>query len=134
VAKTVERPPLSDDELVYRRIPRTSAWFEEPDKITTANFKLDRRRQEFGVSVYRASIVTAEQVLAQPAAMEGSLVASATIGAIRNLRSGAGTPLNLDVIAVDDERNPGHCEIRGPEPGKITAAASKALRDVFQLG
>lgn len=123
---------LADDELVFRRIPSAQPWFEEPDRVTSANFKLDRRRNEQGISVYRRAVVTAEQVLAMPDATPGSFVVAATVGAIRGLRNGKGEPLNLDVVAVDGADNPGHAEIRGPEPGKLTSAASNALRDLFK--
>jgi hypothetical protein len=124
---------ISDDEVVFCRIPRANPWFEEPDQITTANFKLDRRRGDMGLSVYRAAVVTVLEVLTKPDAIPGSLVICATVGEIRRLRNGKGDPLNLDVIAVDDENDPGHAEIRGPAPGKLAPAASKALRDLFTL-
>jgi hypothetical protein len=125
--------PIADVEVVYRRIPRATDWFEEPDKITTANLKLDHRRNDLGVSVYRAQIVTPEQVLTKPDATPHSLLASAVVADIRALRNGKGEPLDLDVVCVDDEDDPGHAEIRGPEPGKLSSAASKALRDLFKL-
>jgi hypothetical protein len=124
---------ISDDEIVYCRIPRGSPWFEEPDVITTANFKLDRRRGDLGLSVYRAAIVTIEQVLSKPGTIPDSLVAQTTVGAIRALRNGAGESLDLDVIAVDDENDPGHAEIRGRELGKLAPAASRALRGIFRV-
>lgn len=124
---------LSDDEVVYCRIPRSTPWFEEPDQVTTANFKLDRRRGDLGLSAYRASVVTIHEVLAKPGAIPGSLVTHATVGEIRDLRNGKGELLELNVVAVADEDDLGHAEIRGPEPGKLAPAASKALRDLFQL-
>jgi hypothetical protein len=130
---TVDAARISDDEVVYCRIPRATPWFEEPDEVSTANFKLDRRRGDLGLSIYRAAIVTVDEVLAKPDAIPGSLVTQATVGQIRHLRNGKGDSLNLDVIPVDDETDPGHAEIRGPEPGKLAPAASKALRDLFTL-
>lgn len=124
---------LSDDEVIYCRIPRASPWFEEPDAVSTANFKLDHRRGDLGLSIYRGSIVSVDEVLAKPEAIPGSLVVMATVGGIRALRNGKGDPLNLDVIVVDDENDAGHSEIRGPEPGKLAPAASKGLRDLFKL-
>jgi hypothetical protein len=123
---------LADDEVVYRRIPSAAPWFEAPNVIATINFKLNRRRGDLGLSVFRASIVSDEVVLAKPDAIPGSFVVWAYVGAIRTLRNGVGEPLNLDVIAVDDESDPGHAEIRGPEPGKLAPAASKTLRDLFR--
>jgi hypothetical protein len=123
----VDAGRLADDEIVYCRIPRSAPWFEEPDQVTSVNFKLDRRRGDLGISVYRAAVVTADEVLAKPDAIPRSLVTQATVGANRALRNGTGEPLNLDVIRVDDEQDPGHAEIRGPVPPKLAPAASKAL-------
>jgi hypothetical protein len=124
---------ISDEEIVYRRIPPVLPFFEEPGRITTQNFKLDRRRNELGLSVYRAAIVTAQDVLSRPDAIPDSKIAAARVGDIRQLVSGDGTPHGLDVIVVADEHNPGHAEIRGPETGKLKDGASKALQRIFQL-
>ncbi|MBI1900485.1 MAG: hypothetical protein HYS13_05135 [Planctomycetia bacterium] len=123
---------LADDEVVYRRIPAFKPWFEPPDRIATGNFKLDRQRGDLGLSVYRASVVSADELVAKPDALPNSLVASALVGDIRALRSGDDKPLQLDVIAVNDENDPGHAEIRGPTPGTLSPAASNALRNLFQ--
>jgi len=131
----VEGDRIEDEEVVYLRVPPMAHWFEPPDHVTTANFKLDDRRGDLGLSVYRQSNVTVEQVLAKADAIPESRVASATVGEIRRLKNRAKKPepLNLDVIVVDDENDPGHAEIRGPTPGTLAPAASKALRDLFKL-
>jgi hypothetical protein len=124
---------IPDDEHVYRRIPPTMPFFEDPDRITSANFKLDRREGELGLSVYRASQVTAEELLQMPTALPGSRIAFATVGEIRQLKGGDGLPLGLDVYPEDDESNPGHAEIRGPTPGELSRSTSKALQRLFKL-
>lgn len=124
---------IGDDEVLYRRIPPGEKWLEPPDRLTTANFKLNRKRNELGLSVYRRAVVSAREVLDSGAAIPGSRLASATAGQVRALTNALGVPLQLDVLAIDDEDNPGHAEIRGPEPGKLLAAASKALCNVFTL-
>lgn len=124
---------IADEEIVYRRIPPTLPFFEDPDRVTSANFKLDERKRELGLSVYRASIVTALDVLTRPDAIPGSRLAEASVGAIRKLRAGDGKPLNLDVLPVDDDDNPGHAEIRPATPGTMGQSAAKALRGLFQL-
>ena len=123
---------IADEEVLYLRIPPGSDWFQPPDRITTANYKLDTRKDELGLSVYRASVVSANSVLARPDAIPDSFLVSATIGDIRGLKNGIGDPLNLDVIPVNDAHDPGHAEIRGPKPGRLTKSTSKALRDLFQ--
>ena len=125
-------PRIADEEVVYLRIPDSSPWFESPDRITTANFKLSRKRGDLGLSVYRNKIVSLDDVIAKPGATPGCFLTAATVGDIRGLTDGRGKPLCLDVVAVDDDDDPGHAEIRGPEPGKLNRSASKALCDLFK--
>ena len=127
---------IARDEVLYRRIPPTEPWFEPPDRISSCNFKLRRKddgTKEEGLSVYRAAVVSPVEVLNKPDAIPGSRIAAATAGAIRALRNGAGKPLHLAVLAVDDENDPGHTEIRGPQPRKLSGSASEALRRLFKL-
>ena len=118
---------IADDEVLYRRIPPVLPWFEPPDRFTSANFKL--RDNELGLSVYRASIVDVATVLSKPEAIADSKVAQATAAQIRAARNGKGEPLGLDVVAVNDENNPGHAEIRGT----ISTATARALKKLFKL-
>jgi hypothetical protein len=132
----VSQGTIADQEVLYRRIRCGSTWFEPPDRLTSANFKLKKLPDgqfEEGLSVYRASIVSVAEVLAKPDALPGSMVASATAGEIRALRNAAGVPLNLSIVAVDDEDDPGHAEIRGPEPRRLSESASKRLKSLFKL-
>lgn len=122
---------ISDSEILFRRIPPGSPWFEPPDRIASFNFKL--KPQETGLSVYRGRVVSGPDVLAKPQAIPGSLLASATAGEIRALTNAAGQPLHLDVIAVADQHDPGHAEIRGSESGKLSTSAAKALSRLFRL-
>lgn len=125
---------IANDEVLYRCIPPGTPWLEPPGRITSANFKLRRSkngRREEGLSVYRAAIVAEADVLARPEAESGSSVRQATAGEIRDLKNAEGTPLNLDVVAVGDENDPGHAEVRGPVPGKLTNSASRALKKLF---
>lgn len=124
---------IPDDEVVYRRIPPVLPFFEEPDRVTSSNFKLDRRRSELGLSVYRAAVVTMADVLQKPDAIANSRIVSARVGEIRQLIAGDNSPLQLDVIIVDDENNPGHAEIRSPQLGTLKESASKALQRLFKL-
>jgi len=123
---------VDDDEVVYRRIPQEPPFHKPDEWLTTANFKLDRRKSEKGLSVYRKDFRSIEEVLSARDAKPNSFVMSANVGEIRRLRNGKGDPLFLDVIAMDEGgANPGHAEIRGPTPEYLSAATSKALRDLF---
>lgn len=124
---------IPDEEVVYRRIPPVMPFFEEPDRVTPANFKLDHRVNELGLSVYRESIVTPDQVLAMEMAIPGSRITAARVGDIRKLQGGDGKWLQLDVIIANDDNDPGHAEIRSPQPGVLTNSAAKALRGLFKL-
>jgi hypothetical protein len=127
----VSESRVGGDEVLYRRIPPGSQWFEPPDRISSFNFKL--RSGETGLSVYRAAIVSAAEILKNPEAIPESLVAYATVARIRRLKGTSGQTLGLDVVPCDDENNPGHAEIRGPVPGKLSTSASRALKKLFQL-
>lgn len=122
---------VPDDEIVFRRIPSSAPWFEPPDRITSANFKLAPKEE--GKSVYRASLLTGEELLTRSDAIPGSFLAQATVGEIRRLENAKGEPLGLDVVAIADETDPGHAEIRGPTAGKLSPAASRALQRLFTL-
>lgn len=124
---------ILDEEVICRRIPPSKPWFEPPNRVSTANYKLDRRQYELGLSVYRLAIVSESAVLEMPDAIPGSRIAITTVGEIRRLVNGKGEPLHLDVIASADEGDPGHAEIRGPVHGDLSPAASKALRNAFEL-
>ena len=125
------RGQIAPDEVIYRRIPPWYSHFQPPDRITSPNFKL--RDGELGLSVYRARVVDAAEVLSKPEAIAGSRVAQATVSEIRAARNSKGEALNLEVLPVDDEDDPGHAEIRSPVQGVITTGAAKALRALFKL-
>jgi len=120
---------LPDDEVLLRRIPPGAPWFEPPDRVSTYNFKL--RKGELGISVYRRSVVSEEEVLGMRGAIRGSFVLSAGVRHIRELKNAESISLRLDVVAVDDKDAPGHAEIRGPKPEKLSRSASQALRKLF---
>ena len=129
-------PTIATEEVLYRRIPPGKDWFEPPDRITSANFKLGKNKdgtREEGLSVYRASFVTPAEVLRRPGVEPGTRVAWAKAGSVRTLEGGNKKPLKLEVVVSDDENDPGHAEIRGPEPRKLSNSASNALRKLFQL-
>jgi hypothetical protein len=125
---------IGDDEVVYRRVPKSPPFHTPAEWLSTANFSLDSRRNEFGISVYRKRYRTVWDVLSDPAAIPGSFVVSATVGDIRQLKDGLGKPLQLDVVPADEDgTNLGHAEIRSHTPGRLTRAARKALRDLFAM-
>ncbi len=122
---------IPDDEVVYHRIRPGEDYFEPPDRISSFNFKL--RPDELGISVYRASVVDVAGVLNRPNAIPGSGVSQATVRQIRAARDKKGNLLFLDVVAVNDENDLGHAEIRGPVLRQRPKIAAKALRDLFRL-
>ena len=121
---------LADDEVIVRRIPPGPEYIEPTGEFTSVNFKL--RHGDFGLSVYRLSIVAAAEVLVKPEAIPNSRLAYCTVGEIRDLTNTQGDPLSLDVLATDDDVDPGHAEIRGPDAGRLSRSASKAIKRVFR--
>ena len=121
---------IPDDERLFHRIPPGTRWVAPPDRITSANFKL--REGEEGISVYRARVVSAEDVLEKPGVIPGSFLTQATAGAIRQLNDATAEPLRLDVVAVADEDDPGHAEIRGLCIRDRSKPAADALKTLFK--
>jgi hypothetical protein len=121
----VSADPITDDEVLLRRIPPGTPYFEPPDRVTSANFKL--RKGEDGISVYRERFVSAEELLQKPDAIPGSFVVCATAGEVRNLKNGKGESLNIDVVPVNHEIDPGHAELRG----RLNTSAAEALKRLF---
>jgi hypothetical protein len=117
---------LPDHEPLLLRIPPTSPWFAPPDRITSANFRL--RKGHSGLSVYRERIASAGDVLTEPNVPAGCFLVTATVGEVRALANAKGERLNLDVIAVADENDPGHAEIRG----RFSDSVAQALKRLFR--
>ncbi len=121
---------IPDDELLFRRIPPGTRWFAPPDRITSSNFKL--REGEEGISVHRALLVSAEDVLKMPGAIPGSFLTKATAGAIRQLTDATREPLRLDVVAIAVENDPSHAEIRGLALRERSKPAADVLKTLFK--
>lgn len=129
---------ISNDEVVFRRIPPGTPWTKDPDIVTSANFKTNPRVEK-GLSVYRESIVSAHEVLGKPSAKPGSFILFATVGDIRNLADAEGRLYGLNVVdaqvldntgqPVDD---PGHAEIQRLDgESKMTGSMAEALKRLF---
>lgn len=127
-ADTTSVDRIDDEEVVYRRVPQEPPFHKPDNWLTTANFDLDSRQNELGVSVYRRILRSADDVMRD---RPGCFLVSATVGEIRTLKNGKGEPLHLDVVADIDSNNPGHAEIQSPTAGHLSRAARKALRDLF---
>ncbi|MFH1921741.1 MAG: hypothetical protein ABIP48_17900 [Planctomycetota bacterium] len=121
---------IPDDELLFRRIPPGTRWFAPPDRLTSSNFRL--REGEEGISVYRARVVSADNVLKKPGVIPGSFLTETTAGAIRRLTDATGEPLHLDVVAVADKSDSGHAEIRGIALRERSKPAADALKTLFK--
>jgi hypothetical protein len=122
---------IPDEERLFHRIRPGSTWFEPPDHVTSANFKI--RKKEMGISVYRASVVSEDEVLQKPGAIPDSIIVETTAGEIRKLTDLPGVSYNLDVIIVADENDPGHAEIRGEALHLHKNPIAKALQKIFTL-
>jgi hypothetical protein len=121
---------LSDDEVVYRRILTKD--LRPQNRIPPPQFKL--RKDEEGVSVNRAALISRRAVIAQGDARFEYHLAQAAIGAIRQLTADDGTHLQLEVIPTRIDEDPSHAEIRGPVAGVLPEGAPRQLARLFQNG
>lgn len=123
---------VADDEILLRRVPQGSPWHEPNGRVTSAAFRL--ARNENGLSVFRAAIVSPQHVLSALAgAIVGSSLVAATAGEIRAALDGNGKPLELDVIPDDEDgANPGHALIVSPDAGRFGKSVPRALKQLFR--
>ena len=118
--------PLTDDEVLYRRIPPGDTFQVPPSgRIASGNFTLRHDLNEVGLSVGRANFMTAAELVGrQPPPTDGWRVAAATVAEIRRL--------GLDVVPVPLPDNPGHAEIRSGSGNLDTRSTRRKLAAVFQ--
>jgi hypothetical protein len=93
--------PVGDDELVYRRVPVSCAWYL--DGILSPDAFDPRPADVDGLSVYRASFVTMEQA-AQGPSKHGYYLAVLAVGGMR----AQGIRVEPD---DPDGTNPGHAKL-----------------------
>ena len=95
---------VADDEVIYRHVPGGPTWQAPPDnRISSINCRL--RPNETGLSVSRAAIMSATEVMARlgnPAT--GSKIAAVAVAEVR--------AIGLEVVPAPLDGNPGHAEIR----------------------
>jgi len=126
---TAER--LSDHEIVYRRI--RVDFLKPQNRIPPSSFKL-RPGKDDGISVNLARLSNSAQTIAKGDAQHQYFLAGTTVGEIRVLSADDGTPLQLDVVAIGDEEDASHAEIRGPKAGELPEGSQRALARLFQIG
>lgn len=102
MAQSGNRISIADDETVYRRIPVAAGWFDGHG-VSPSAFSPNENDTE-GLSVYRASFLTAEQVALTGRSSQGYYVAALRVGDIR----AAGLSVEDDDPAGVD---PGHAKI-----------------------
>jgi hypothetical protein len=96
----MENDPITDDELLYRRVPVSKGWHDDAGLSPEA---FDPRLDEVtGISVYRAKFVTVEQA-AQGKSKQGYWVAVLRAGDLR--RHG------IQVTPRPEPDDPGHAEL-----------------------
>jgi hypothetical protein len=120
-------PPLDNvgsEEIVLRHIPGGTTFQAPGPRITSKNFVLRPDRGETGVSVSRAGITSAADLLTRigdPAS--GSRIASAAVAAIRRL--------GLDVVPAPIDADPGHAEIRSDTSSLEDQEVRRRLAKLF---
>lgn len=79
-----EPEPISDDELIYRRVPASMNWFDPVTRILRPEaFGPHKQRDLTGVSVTRAKFKTIE-LAAEGKSVKGYYVAVLRVGDLRN--------------------------------------------------
>ena len=102
-----------------------------PGSPSTANF--DLRPGEASLSVWRLSVTSEAELRARFGHGPDVIYVARTARQVRELTSGDGTPLGLDVIPDPDHGGPAHAGIRDPNgrPGRTRGAVKKALKRLF---
>ena len=95
--------PIGDDEILYRRIPKSQGWYD-PDKdpsISPQAFK-PNKNDETGISISREKYKSIEEA-AKGRPGKAYFVAVLRAGDLRNR--------DIEVVASPEEDDPGHAEI-----------------------
>lgn len=95
-----EFDPISDDEIVYRRVPVSQGWVSE--RGVSMNAFKPRPDDATGISLYRARFVTLEQA-ARGLSKHGYYVLA--------LRAGDLRAAGMEIVAKPQDDLPGHAEI-----------------------
>lgn len=116
---------VADDERILRHVPEGRD-YQGPGpvpKITSLNFNL--RRGETGLSVTRAAMTSAAQLLAWVRSGPGSRVAVAVVGDVR--------ALGLEVVPVPLPDDAGHAEIRSAAASLDSKVSRREAAAVFRI-
>jgi hypothetical protein len=95
-----ENDSISDDEIVYRRVPVSQGWVDE--RGVSMNAFKPRPDDETGISVYRARFLSLEDA-AKGLSKHGYYVLA--------LRSGDLRAAGIDIVPKPEADLPGHAEL-----------------------
>lgn len=114
--------PISDDELLIRRVPPGEAWQKPGPEPTSVNVEL--RPGESGLSASRTGITRPDALLAQIGASreQGWLVIQAKVSDLR--------AFGLHVVSKPTDVDPGHVEI---EPAGVDLSRRSVRRALIKL-
>lgn len=118
--------PVGDDEEILRHVPGGTLFQAPGPRITSKNFELRASLSETGLSVSRAGMTSAADLMARlgnPAA--GSRIAVASVAEIR--------AVGLDVVPAPIDEDAGHAEIRAAAASLTTQSVRKRLAMIFRF-
>jgi rhodanese-related sulfurtransferase len=117
-----ENDPISDDEILYRRIPLSKGWINE-SRVSMNAFK-PRPDDDSGISVYRARFLSVEAA-AQGLSKQGYYVVAMRAGDLR--------AAGIDIVPKPLDAIPGHAEIPSlafqPHESDVSAEHRRLLAD-----
>lgn len=100
-----ECDPITDDELLYRRIPVSQGWYDSEKKLSPSPkaFRPNEVRDKTGLSVFRAKYVTMTELTQNPSGKQYYIAV---------LRAGDLREHGIDVIPKPNPSSlPGHAEL-----------------------
>lgn len=126
---------IHDSEVVLRRVPPSGSVDSvcpRPEggmRATSAHLSIRHRRDEIGVSCSRLLMTSPSELLEllrkQGIDPVGWFVCRMFVSDIREA--------GLEVVCVDDDHDPGHCEIRGQGGVEFPSKANKRLSKINRI-
>jgi hypothetical protein len=115
-----ESEPISDDEILYRRVPISMEWID-PHGVSAEAFA-PRKEDHLGLSVFRAKFLPLEEA-ARGSSKQGYYVLELRAGDLR----GAG----IDIVPAPIADKAGHAEIPALKYERPESDASLEIRQLL---
>jgi len=117
-----EADPISDDELLYRRIPVNLGWYSLEGGLTAGAFGPHRKNDQTGLSLSRSKYKSIEE------AAKGQPEKAYYVG---TLRAGDLRQNGIEVIPRPEPGDPGHTELPGLNSENRKASLTLELQETL---